>query len=268
MKKIIRASTFSILLAVVLQLSLLGSATAAPLPSSLPDPVVTPVSGDMEFTTELLPVQQFPGAQEYNQMLVPVGFPLGEAQFLDTGVVVSGMDSGTATACFYFTGAESGWGGKVGVWNGTKWVLLPTTITDLEESPNSLACAPITGNGYYAFIKYISSPEKLPTGKPWCQVTLLGFFQQGVDGGGTRYFDMLGVFPEITNSLVTYTIIDPGMSITGDLTGSVLSDATGNFSFSGYSWVVPESYTFILHLETSSCYVEYVRVHYVEDNEI
>lgn len=130
-------------------------------PPSLPAPYVTPVSGDMEFTTEPLPVQQFPGSQEYNQMLVPVGFTLGQAQFLDTGVVVSGMDSGKATACFTFTGAQSGWGGKVGVWNGTKWVLLATTIKNLDESPNSLACAPITGNGTYVFIRYIADPSLL-----------------------------------------------------------------------------------------------------------
>jgi len=158
---------FSLLVGSLLVVTLLlsGTSTAKAFfvePPTLPDPYVTPVSGDMEFTTELLPVQQFPGTQDYNQMLVPVGFTLGQAQFLDTGVVVSGMDSGKATACFTFTGAQSGWGGKVGVWNGTKWVLLYTTIKNLEESPNSLACAPITGNGTYVFIRYVADPSLLP----------------------------------------------------------------------------------------------------------
>ena len=95
-------------------------------------------------------------------MLVPVGFPAGEAQYQGDGVIVTGMDSGKATACFTITGTQYGWGGKVGVWNGTKWVLLPTTIKALDESPNSLACAPITGNGTYVFIRYVAEQDKLP----------------------------------------------------------------------------------------------------------
>ena len=80
-----------IILSIVLVFTLLFSvtSTAAALPppppipttSSLPEPVVTPVSGDMEFTTEVIPIAQFPGTTEFNQMLVPVGFPAGEAQY-------------------------------------------------------------------------------------------------------------------------------------------------------------------------------------------
>jgi hypothetical protein len=130
----------SVLLAVAFLFSISGSASAGVfIPPTLPDPVVTPVSGDMEFTTELLPIAQFPGTTEFNQVLVPVGFQAGEAQFEGQGVIVSGMDHGKATVCFYITGTEYGWGGKVGVWNGTKWVKLATTITPIEESNKSLA---------------------------------------------------------------------------------------------------------------------------------
>ena len=61
-----------------------------------------------------------------SQMLAPVGFPAGEAQFESAGIRVIGMDGGKATACFFsVTGMQFGWGGKVGLWNGSKWVLLP-----------------------------------------------------------------------------------------------------------------------------------------------
>jgi len=116
----------------------------------------------MDFTTEFIPIAQFPGTTEFNQMLVPVGFPSGEAQYEGDGVVVSGMDNGKATACFYITGTQYGWGGKVGLWDGTKWVKLATTITPLEESNKSLACATITGNGTYVFIRYVVDPSLLP----------------------------------------------------------------------------------------------------------
>ena len=98
---------FSLVLVFSLLFSITGTAAALPPPPpipttpSLPDPVVTPVSGDMEFTTEFIPIAQFPGTTEFNQMLVPVGFPAGEAQYEGSGIIVSGMDQGKATACFH-----------------------------------------------------------------------------------------------------------------------------------------------------------------------
>jgi hypothetical protein len=153
---------FSFLLVMALVLGSFGTAIAAPGD----DPVVTPVSGDTEFTTEVVPIAALPGTTPLaSQMIVPVGFPAGEAQFGGNGIRVTGMDKGTATACFSLNAAavQQGWGGKVGVWNGSKWVLLPTTITTAEESSTSLACAAITGSGTYAFIQYVTQPDKLPT---------------------------------------------------------------------------------------------------------
>ena len=125
------------------------------------DPVVTPVSGDMDFSTSVVPVQSLPGTTSFNQMLVPVGFPVGEAQFEGNGILVSGFDGGKATACFTLGGTQWGWGGKIGVWNGTKWVLLPTDISTPADSPDSLACASISSSGTYAFIKWVADPSKL-----------------------------------------------------------------------------------------------------------
>ncbi len=220
---------FSLLMGSMLVVSLLFSVTGTAKaffvePPSLPDPVVTPVSGDMEFNAELLSVAQFPGAQEYNQMLVPVGFPLGEAQFLDTGIIVSNMDSGKATACFTITGTQYGWGGKVGLWDGTKWVLLPTTIKALDESPNSLACAPITGNGTYVFIRYVADASLLPN----CSTTTAGW-SLGTDSydGYVYFYAHLHNLADGTPATLTFISADPALDYLG-FDGST-SENVGNY---------------------------------------
>ena len=85
--------------------------------------------------------------------------------------MVTKFDAGKATACFTLStiAVNQGWAEKIGVWNGAKWVLLPTTIsTGTDEAANTTACAPITGNGTYAFIKWVTAPEKLPVSVPSC----------------------------------------------------------------------------------------------------
>jgi len=96
----------------LLVLGLLGASFSSAKAEIGDDPVVTPVSGDMEFATEVVPVASLPGTTVLeSQMLVPVGFPLGEAQFEGVGVRVTGMDYGKATACFAVSGMQYGWGG-------------------------------------------------------------------------------------------------------------------------------------------------------------
>lgn len=156
---------FSCLLVLTL---LLGSFRTANAAAGDP-PVVTPVSGDTEFTTEIIPIASLPGTTGLaNQMLFPVEFPLSEKQFEGAGILVKGMDSGKATACFNITGTEVGWGVKLGLWDRAKWVLLPTSITPPTEIPNSFACATITGSGTYAFIRWVTDPDKLPVYLPSC----------------------------------------------------------------------------------------------------
>ena len=121
-------------------------------------------------------------------MLVPVGFPAGEAQYQGDGLIVTGMDNGKATACFYITGTQWGWGGKVGLWDGTEWVKLATAITSPDETPNSIACAAITGNGTYAFIRYVVDASLLParviTDLPTCSSIGINWDGYGLGGNG------------------------------------------------------------------------------------
>jgi hypothetical protein len=162
MKKVAPAF-FSFLIVLTLLLGSFSTARAA----AGDDPFVTPVSGDKEFTTEIVPIAALPGStQTAGQMIVPVGFPEGEAQFGGNGIRVLGMDSGKATVCFSLdtVAVQQGWGGFVGVWNGSKWVKLATSITTTsDEAAATTACATITGNGTYAFIKYVTEPAKLPS---------------------------------------------------------------------------------------------------------
>lgn len=232
MKKLV-LSLFSIMLVSAMLFSTTSTAAALPPPPTtpdLPEPVVTPVSGDMEFTTEFIPIAQFPGTTEFNQMLVPVGFPAGEAQYEGDGVVVSGMDTGTATACFYITGTEYGWGGKVGLWDGTKWIKLVTTITPVEESNKSLACAPITGNGTYAFIRYVVDASLLPAYNP-CPVDTSGWSLLTWSNSEGPYFYVHFVnLPYGTPATLTFINADPLVNY-GGFTGT--SNATVDNLFPG-----------------------------------
>jgi hypothetical protein len=152
-------SICSLLLVFALLFSVTGSAKA----EVGDDPTITPVSGDKDFTVEVIPIAQFPGTTEFHQMLVPVGFPAGEAQYEGTGVIITGMENGKATACFAISGTQWGWGGKVGSWDGNRWVLLPTTIAaTADETATTYACTTVTGDGTYVFIKYVVDPSLLP----------------------------------------------------------------------------------------------------------
>ncbi len=173
---------FCSLLVLSLLLGTVGSAKAAPGD----DPVVTPVSGDTDFTTEIVPIASLPGVVELEGgMLAPVGFPAGEGQFGGPGILVKGFDSGKATACFFLSAAEvgQGWGGKVALWDGSKWQRMETSITTVDETNTASACATITSGGTYAFIKYVTQPDLLPTALPMCsEQTFAMPFVQPVTG--------------------------------------------------------------------------------------
>ena len=256
MKRVYKTS-FLFVIVLSLLLASFGGAKAA----IDDDPVVTPVSGDMEFTTEVVPIASLPGTIELaDLMLAPTGFPEGEAQFEGSGVMISGMDSGKATACFAVSGTQWGWGGKVGMWDGTKWVLLSTSITKAEEALNSLACATVTGNGTYAFIKYVAEPDKLPAGKPACWQIGVGWgisLDNHLVTGGMLKDYLHGYFTENENSWVTYQIIDYSEGVTGDLNGYTSTDGVGFFDFTPSSWFVPTDGFFTIHLETPACYFDW-----------
>lgn len=246
-----KSIAISLLLVLSLLLGSFGTARAA----VGDDPVVTPVSGDLEFTSEIVPIAHLPGTTQLaSQMLVPLGFPAGEAQFGGNGVRVSGMSSGKATACFSLNtvAVNQGWGGKVGVWNGVKWVLLPTAIsTTSDESASTSACATISGNGTYAFITYVAEPDKLPKNQcPYVMETWFWEFEEGV-------FDISVYFPNGDlpgPTLVTYQVLEfsPQGSLSGSLSGSVV----GGMWWADFTDLIVDLETFdyaTLHISYPGC---------------
>ena len=264
MKKVL-IPFFSCLLVLTLLLGSFGSAKA----EVGDDPVVTPISGDMEFTTEIVPIVSLPGTIEMaNLMLAPAGFPEGEAQYEGAGIRVTGMESGKASACFtlYSLALKQGWGGKVGVWNGTKWDQLSTTITIPEESSSSLACATITGSGTYAFIKYVVDPSLLPI-KQECDFTIIPAFWPYSPIGETTLFSVapnlvfsaiIPTNPPTVGTPVYYKLLKytPAGSVFGSFSGTVPHGKYG-INFADFVDLHVEWTSFIsasLYVEFPSCW--------------
>lgn len=147
------------------------SLPTSPAPTfSLPNPIITSISGDQVFGTAFLPLLSLPGTTTLdNGMPAPIGFKKGEKQFEGVGLKVTGMDYGKAKVCFPITSVGQGWSGKVAMWTGSKWNFLPTTLSPQGENGYAQACADINGSGTYVLIKWVADPSKLPvTTKPSC----------------------------------------------------------------------------------------------------
>jgi hypothetical protein len=226
----------SVLLCMFLLLGTFGAVSAKSMTTAagLPDPTVTPVSGNTKFDVELLSMLDLPGETTLSSgMPVPVGFPAGEKQFEGKGVQVSGFTYGVAKACFPVTAVNQGWGGKVASWDGSKWEFLSTTITAQEETPYSLACADILADGTYAFISWVVDPSKLPTnsGSAVCK---FGIDYQFSENYGYAFGPYMGldVPASVPNGTpVTYSVIkiDPTWS------GTFVSGLSGSTTVGDYS---------------------------------
>ena len=121
------------------------------------DPVVVGLTGDLAFTTTVIDQANIPGSVLQDQEYLPVGYS-GAMQFNGKGVEVKGVTNGTEKACFNFDLHNYGWTGNVYQWNGAKWVKLNTTITNHDEG-NTVACAVIHGNGVYALLDALTTPQ-------------------------------------------------------------------------------------------------------------
>ncbi len=213
------------LLCCLLVLTSLLSSYSTVSATDLDNPVITPVSGDMEFSTTIVSTSSLPGITELpGGMLVPVGFPSGEAQFQGNGIRISEFETGKATVCFSITGTEVGWGGKVGLWDGEKWIMVPTTITSYEENLVSSACATITSGGTYAFIRWVAHPELLPGCEYDTSKWRLGTWP---DNDSLRFW-IEGMENVAYGTMVYYRVL--GMDPAGGLTGATSGEGfVGNF---------------------------------------
>ncbi len=233
------------LLSLCLILSLLpvstANATTAPLPgkptSYWEPPVITPLTGDKEFTIKTLdPIALTDGTSKTaNNLVVPAGFPLGQKQFGGEVALVKDFDGGTARACFSLPNYRYGWDGGIFQWNGTKWAALPSTLTEGKEGGPATVCTTIYGNGTYALITGFAHPEKAFGNLPVCSEDFEAFTVPFiVDGDGETFetfaFIVLLInksFPEGTR--ISYNVINvtPAGSLSGALhqTGYVYTNA-------------------------------------------
>ncbi len=216
-------------------------------------PTITPVSGDQVFSSSFVSPEALPGSMKLGELTVPVGFPSGEAQFGGLGITVSGMDYGQASLCYNIKTAavDQGWGGKVGLWTGTKWELLPTTITAPTEGTLASACATISGSGTYAFIKYVAEPSLLPKEK--CSFTATpNFYSYGE--GVVLSAQLSGTGIPAVNTVVQYKVLsyEPEGALSGVMEGSILHGIYGS-SYSDFISVYVNTET----IQSASLYVKY-----------
>ena len=173
------------------------------------------------------------------------------------------MDSGKAKACFVISGTQWGWGGKVGMWDGKKWVVLPTTITTTtDESAQTTACATISGSGIYTFIKYVVSPDLLPK-NAYCAVAAIwsdpptsgslnpnkSFFAPYVFSAIIQPGNTVEVGDPVYYQLITYS---PDGSVWGTTSGTALHGIFGS-SYTDFIDLYLNWSTF----ESATLYVEY-----------
>jgi hypothetical protein len=244
---------FSFLLVFSILFTSIGSVNAA----IGDDPVVTPVSGDSEFSTEVVPVPVLPGTTLLaSQMIVPVGFPLGEAQFEGNGIRLKGFDSGKATVCFSISSVaiKQGWSGKVGVWNGSKWVLLPTVFNTPEETIAGTACAPISGNGTYVYIRYVVDSTLVPTG---CVYDTSEWSLNTDSYYDDEYFYVnLENLPNGTPATLTFISADPSSDysgFTGTDSASVGNFLPGDADFYGSPFYTEGNVLVTLRVDAAGC---------------
>jgi len=142
------------LFSLVLITSLLIVPTGAAQAASWPDPVVTSLNGDSDFTATMVdPISlSFGTAVTDKGLVVPSGFPSGEKQFAGKAVTIKGLESGKASLCFSFPTYRYGWRGNVYQWDGTAWSMISSSLTEGIEGGAATVCATISTDGTYAFI--------------------------------------------------------------------------------------------------------------------
>ena len=239
-------------------------------------PYAVPVSGDMVITSSAVSPVTLPGAVLSDDgRITPVGFPTGEKQFGGEALQVSGLSSGSASACFPFPTYRYGWRGAVYQWLNNKWVSLPTTFSNTEgkEGAPAMACAPIYYGGTYALLIGFSKALAPAASIPECTFIDKLHLQIGhmsdwpADSKAVHAIDVFPALPPGTR--VDYQIMNiiPAGAMTGALSGSSTDTRDGvapgdpysfvpyyldyqKFNFTG-NW---DDISFTLRIYTMGCY--------------
>jgi len=239
MKKIVLG-----LLSITLVLSLVLTPAGAAQATAWADPVVTPLKGDSDFTVNVIdPITlQYGITQTSRGLTVPSGFLTGEKQFGGNAVTIKGLENGTASVCFSFPSYRYGWKGDTYQWNGTTWVLMPSTVTEGVEGGAATVCTTISGDGTYALLIGYTLPPARKSSLPECTTPLeVQFFSAPlmIPDNPTLALVVIGVmtapgFPE--GSRISYSIFDvtPAGALSGALSQSgnvIVGDESSSIAF-------------------------------------
>jgi hypothetical protein len=266
-------TVFSFVIMFCFVLASFGTVKASAAPS---DPVVTPISGDLVFTTQVVaPFTLSAAVVADGDRYLPAGYASGDLQFIGNAVIVSGFDGGTASACFSNPDYRFGWHGTVHQWLNGKWTPLPTTTTEGTEGLSATACATIYGSGTYALLAGYKTPENGNCPK-------VSFVDLGINPYtyGMTIFGIaivgdfpLTLIPAGTPVSFKITNISPAGSLSGPLTGSGVISYTGTDPDGNYAvWMLPHGFdyefsgeglpSFTMHIYVKGCSYTY---HFPED---
>ncbi len=239
-------------------------------------PWTVPVSGDMVFTSTAVSPLSLAGAEKTDGgLIVPVGFPTGEKQFGGQALQVSGLSSGSASACFSFPTYRYGWRGGVYQWLNNKWVSMPTTFSNTadKEGAPTLACATIYSSGTYALLTHFSIAEAPVKSIPECDfidrihIMIAHPADWPANSNGINSVDIFPALPAGTR--VDYKImnISPAGALTGSLSASSTATRDGAapgdpYSYTPFVWDQSQFYftgnwddiSFTLRVYTMGCY--------------
>jgi hypothetical protein len=168
MKKTLKILFGSFLVVGLLSVTL-GQVFASSGGATASDPVVTLSNPGVMFTAVILEPSQLPGlATSPSDLILPLGFPSGQAQFDGNGVKVSGLKTGqTVKVTFNFPFYNFDWAGSIYMWTGTKWMKMTTLFTTGTDGTSPSASVSGAGNGVYVLIMgNYGLPEVQPTEVP------------------------------------------------------------------------------------------------------
>jgi hypothetical protein len=245
----------ALLVAVTFAFSSIGAVNAS---SDLPGPTFSVTSGDTSFTTALVPIVSLPGVTTLsNGMLIPVNFKTGEKQFAGDGLLVTGFESGTASACFAFNPDNSIWSAAVAKWDGSKWLLLPTTFSAPKENIYSIACSSVAESGTYALLEWIGDPAKLAAqqgNQSNCNFPVKWVYEANttyVDNGyGYESYSFATFFVDFSSNAVDYTGMPLTVTVSSTPNGTYTwtpASISGNLVYNGagsptdYYYYIPVS---------------------------
>lgn len=200
------------------------------------DPIVTPLSGNADFTVNLTDPFSLPFGtlKTEESLIVPSGFVPGELQFASKAVIVKDLEGSKASICYFLPTYRYGWNGGIYQWNGSAWSDLPSTLTETKQGGATI-CSTLTADGTYAFLIYFSLKSAPKAPLPECgddfKATVNMYYLDEYSPPGSQAYtvyaiEVYQILP--LGSRLSYSILNqnPSGSVSGALSLSGTVDGT------------------------------------------